>query len=61
MCRVFDFPKRYATTIKEEEDCVVLEQDLESEGKQMIVINKDDLQEIIDILCDIAGIGNANP
>lgn len=57
----FKFPKRYATKIQNEEDYIILEQDQESEGQQKIIINKDDLEDIIDILSHIAGIGDGNP
>lgn len=61
MPEMFELPKRYETKIYQEDDWIVLEQELGSEGTQRIVIHKFDLQTVVDALCGFAGIGGSKP
>lgn len=60
MEKVFELPQRYATKIYEEDDKIFIEQEQDGE-KQKIILAKYDLEELIDILCDIADIGGCKP
>lgn len=56
-----ELPHRPATTITYEDDWVYIQQTGASGDVDRVALHSDDLQTIIDFLCDIAGIGDSRP
>lgn len=61
MADSLELPSREATKIHADGEWVFIEQEDHLQDRQTIAIHKNDLQQVIDTLCDIANIGGKRP